>query len=147
MIDAHSALRTFLIAASPLRTLLGGDYVYWPEIPGGGDPPMPGKAISFRFNGGITFPTLRAQDARVSMRCYGETAFEAMEVYRALYDRLHDRQNFIVDDPGGDVGFHGTIETVPGVPLEDPATRWPYIFSVWAARVATIPVAGGAGGS
>ena len=136
MIDAHSALRTYLIAASALRTLLGGDFVYWPEVPGGGDPAMPTKAIAFRFNGGLTYPTIRAQDARVSVRCYGATAYQAMEVYRALYDRLHDQQNFIV----GDVGFHGAIEQVPGVPLEDPTTHWPYVFAVYSVRVATIPV-------
>lgn len=135
MIDAHDALRDYLIAASPLRTLLGGDYVYVPEIPGG-DVTMPRKAIAFRFNGGLTFPTIRAQDARVNFRCYGATYLEAGSVYRALYDRLHDRQNFIV----GDVGFHGAIEEVPGVPLEDPGTRWPYFFAVYSIRVATIPV-------
>jgi hypothetical protein len=135
MIDGHSALRTHLIAASPLRTLLGGDYVYWPEIPS--NLVMPRKAISFRFSGGQTEPYLYAQQARVVFRCFGSTAYEAMSVYRALYDRLHLTQNFIV----GDVGFHGVIEDVPGSPLEDPDTNWPFVHTVYTVWVATAAVA------
>lgn len=137
MIDAHAALLSYLNAASPLRTLLGGAFVYTPEIPGGPDgPDMPRKAIAFRFGGGFTYATLRAQNARATFRCYGTTHVEAMSVYRALYDRLHDKQNFIV----GGVGFHGTEEDVPGEPLEDPRTTWPFIFTVYSVRVATVPV-------
>jgi hypothetical protein len=138
MIDAHSALRTHLIAPSALRTLLGGDFVYWPEIPQ--NPPglaMPGKAISFRISGGASSAYLRAQRARLTLRCWGESSYEAMRVYRALYDRLHDSQNFIV----GDVGFHGAFESVPGEPLQDPDTGWPFIFAVYDLWVATVSVA------
>ena len=138
MIDSHSALRTHLIAASDLRTLLGGDFVYWPEIPQ--NPPsltMPDKAISFRIAGGTSSPYLRAQRARLTVRCWGESAYEAMRVYRALYDRLHDSQNFIV----GDVGFHGVFESVPGEPLEDPDTGWPFVFAVYDLWLATVSVA------
>jgi hypothetical protein len=137
MIDSHSALRTHLIAASPLRTLLGGDYVYWPELPANLSSSMPRKAVSFRFAGGQTYPYLRAQSARLTVRCWGESAFEAMRVYRALYDRLHDTQNFIV----GDVGFHGISESVPGEPLEDSETGWPFVFTVYDVTVATVSVA------
>ena len=134
MIDAQSALRTHLIAASPLRTLLGGNHVYWPELPStrSGDT----KNVVFRISGGDTDPYLRAQDLRVTFRCYGESPFEAMRVYRALYDRLHATQNLIV----GDVGFHGVDEDVPGAPMEDPVTDWPYVFAVYSIRVATVPV-------
>jgi hypothetical protein len=134
VIDVPTALVVFLREPSPLRTLLGGNYVYTPELPAtrSGDT----KNVVFRVSGGTTEPMLRAQNLRVTFRCYGESHFEAHRVYRALYDRLHDRQNFIV----GDVGFHGTIEEVPGAPLEDPATDWPFVFSVYSARVATIPV-------
>lgn len=142
MIDAHSALRTHLIAASPLRTLLGGDFVYWPELPANGanlTPAlvMPRKAISFRIAGGQSSPYLRFQRARLTVRCWGESSYEAMRVYRALYDRLHDSQNFIV----GDVGFHGVFESVPGEPLEDPDTDWPFVFAVYDLWVATVSVA------
>lgn len=142
MIDAHSALRAHLIAASPLRTLLGADHVYWPELPANGsnlNPPlvMPRKAISFRISGGLTNAYLYAQDARLTVRCYGSTSYEAGQVYRALYDRLHLSQNFIV----GDVGFHGISESVPGSPLEDPKTGWPYFFVIFDVKVATVAVA------
>jgi|SRR5688500_2025388 len=135
MIDAHSALRSHLIATSALRTLLGGDYVYWPEIPG--TVTMPRKAISFRFSGGQSNPYLYAQQARVVFRCYGSTAIEAMSVYRALYDRLHLSQNFIVST----VGFYGAMEDVPGDPQEDPDTDWPFVHTVYTLWVATVAVA------
>lgn len=134
MIDVHSALRTFLIAASPLRTLLGGDFVYWPELPAGVSGAT--KRIAFRVNGGLTSDGLRMQGARVNFRCYGESSYEAMRVYRALYDRLHDTQNFIVEG----VGFHGALEQVPGQPLEDPGTGWRFVFAVYSVDVATVPV-------
>ena len=134
MIDAHSALRTFLLADSPLIALLGGNHVYWPELPAG----VSGNAkrVVFRFNGGLTDPYLRAQQARVNFRCYGSSSFEAMRVYRALYDALHGQQNFIVSG----VGFHGAVEDVPGAPLQDPGTGWHYIFAVYTVTVATVSV-------
>lgn len=135
MIDAHSALRTYLIAASPLRTLLGGTYVYWPELPSSRAGDL--KSVVFRFSGGTSSPYLPTQEARVNFRCYGATHVEAMTVYRALYDRLHAIQNVIV----GDVGLYGAEEDVPGEPLEDPSTGWPFVFTVYTIRVATVPVA------
>jgi len=137
VIDAPAALLSYLNATSPLRTLLGGAFVYTPEVPGGPNgPTMPRKAIAFRGTGGFTYPMLRAQDGRVSFRCYGSTHVEAMSVYRALYDRLHDTQNFIV----GGVGFHGANEDVPGQPLEDPRTGWPFVHTVYTVKVATVPI-------
>lgn len=138
MIDAHNALRSYLIAASPLRTLLGGDFVFVPEVPATVTGlVMPEKAISFRMTGGQSVKSLRAQKARVTFRCWGTTSEEAREVYRALYDRLNDKQNFVV----GTVGFHGADEEVPGEPLEDPRTGWPFVHTVYSVTVATVPVA------
>jgi hypothetical protein len=139
MVDIPTALVVYLRDTSPLRTLLGGNYVYTPELPStrSGDT----KNVVFSVTGGQTNPYLRAQNLRVAFRCYGESSEDAREVYRALYDRLHATQNFIV----GDVGFHGAVEEVPGTPLEDPGTDWPYIFTVYSIRVATVPV--GDGGS
>lgn len=142
MIDAHNALRAYLIEPSDLRTLLGGSFVYTPQLPDNRTGLQ--KNITFRVTGGQTHPNLRAQVLRVAFRCYGEpdagsdmsAGESARAVYRALYDRLHDKQNFIV----GDVGFHGAIEEVPGAPLEDPVTNWPFVFAVYSIRVATVPV-------
>lgn len=137
MIDIHSALRTHLLVASDLKTLLGGDHVYWPELPASLSSSMPRKAVSFRFGGGSTDRYLHAQQARLAVRCWGESSYEAMRVYRALYDRLHDSTNFIV----GGVGFHGAFESVPGEPLEDPDTGWPFVFAVYDLWAATVSVA------
>ena len=134
MIDAQTALRTYLLEPSALRTLLGGTYVYWPELPSTRSGNT--KNVVFRVTGGRTYPHLRAQDLRVAFRCYGESSDKAHEVYEALYDRLHATQNFIV----GDVGFHGAFEEVPGASAEDPGTDWPFVFAVYSIRVATVPV-------
>lgn len=135
MIDPAEALRAHLIAPSALRTLLGGDYVYTPEVPS--NVTMPRKAIAFRLGGGSSSPYLYAQAARATFRCYGSSHAEARDVYQALYDRLHLSQNFIV----GDVGFHGISESVPGEPLEDPDTDWPFMFAIYEVVVATVAVA------
>ena len=134
MIDVPTALVVYLRDTSPLRTLLGGNYVYTPELPSSRAGNL--KSVVFRVTGGSTEPVLRTQRLRVSFRCYGESHFEAMRVYRALYDRLHDRQNF----RQGDVGFHGIEEEVPGTQLEDPTTNWPFVFAVYSVTVATTPV-------
>jgi hypothetical protein len=139
MVDPYAALLVHLREPSALRTLLGGAYVFTPELPGNRAGNL--KSVVFRNTGGNTEWQLRAQTLRLAFRCYGESAEEAYEVYGALYDRLHDTQNFIVDG----VGFHGATEEVPGVPLEDPTTNWSFVFSVYSLRVATIPVSGGAG--
>lgn len=136
MTNAHDALRAYLIAASPLRTYLDGDLVYWPEVPGGGDPPMPDKAISFRGNGGFSEPELGLQRASVSFKVWGSTAHQAMEVYLLMRDRLHGAQSVVQ----GGVGFYNIVEEVPGQPLEDPVTNWPYIFAVYTCAVATVAI-------
>jgi hypothetical protein len=60
LIDAHDAIRTYLIASSPLRTLLGGDFVFAPEVPATFTGlSMPDKAISFRVTGGSAASTPR----------------------------------------------------------------------------------------
>ena len=86
MIDVHSALRLHLLEPSDFRTLLGGPYVYWPELPAGtaGN----AKRVVFRGNGGSADDTLPIHRYTVNFRCYGSTAYEAFSVYRELHDRL-----------------------------------------------------------
>lgn len=138
MIDPHDALRSYLIAASPLRTLLGGDFVFVPEVPANFTGlTMPEKAISFRFNGGASGKMLKTQSARVTFKCWGSTSDEARDVYAALYDRLNGQQGLVV----GNVAIHGADEEVPGSPLEDPKTGWPFIHTVYTVTLSTTPVA------
>jgi len=138
VIDPHDALRTFLIAASPLRTLLGGDFVFVPEIPGSFTGlQMPEKAISFRISGGRSLPYNKTQQARAVFRCWGTTSDEARDVYAALYDRLNGQQGLVV----GGVAIHGADEDVPGEPLEDPDTGWPFIHTVYTVTLSTTAVA------
>ena len=144
MIDAQSALRLHLLEASDLRTLLGGPYVYWPEIPANPGFTMPRKAIAFRFNGGSSDDQLPIQRPTINFRCYGSTAYEATSVYRELHDRLIRTGNFTVTEtystPDEEVGFYNWREITPGQPLEDPRTGWPFMFTVWSPTIATLPI-------
>ena len=110
MIDSHDALRAFLIAPSALRTLLGGDFVFAPELPATFTGlTMPDKAISFRVTGGLTGKYLKTHSARVTFRCWGTTSDEARDVYAALYGRLNGQQGLVV----GSVAIHGADEEIP----------------------------------
>jgi hypothetical protein len=138
MIDPHDALRAYLIAASPLRTLLGGNFVFTPEVPATYTGlTMPDKAISFRITGGLSHPYNKTQSARVAFRCWGTTSDEARDVYAALYDRLNGQQGLVV----GSVAIHGADEDSPGEPLEDPDTGWPFIHTVYTVTLSTTSVA------
>jgi hypothetical protein len=142
MIDAHSALRLHLLEPSDLRTLLGGPYVYWPELPAGTSGAA--KRIAFRFNGGSADDNLPIHRYTVKFRCYGASAYEAFQVYRELHDRLVRTGPFIVTEtfsnPDDYVAFYNVAEITPGQPLQDPGTNWFYTFSVWQATVATTSV-------
>lgn len=141
MIDSQSALRLHLLEPSDLRTLLGGPYVYWPELPEG----VSGNAkrITFRINGGSSNNDLPIHRTVVNFRCYGSSAYEAMQVYRALHDRLVRTDNLIVTDTfngNARTGFYNITETTPGQPLQDPSTGWHYVFSMWTLTVSTLAI-------
>lgn len=142
MIDAQSALRLHLLEPSDLRTLLGGPYVYWPELPAGTSGAA--KRIVFRFNGGSADDQVPIHRPTINFRCYGSSAYEAYQVYRELHDRLVRTKNFIVTEtfstPDEYVAFYRMAEITPGQPLQDPGTGWHYTFSVWQATVATTSV-------
>ena len=142
MIDAHTALRLHLLEPSTLRTLLGGPYVYWPELPAGVSGAT--KRVAFRFNGGSADELLPLHRYTVNFRCYGASSYEAGQVYRALHDRLiRDGNRIVVDtfpNPDERVGFYNFSESTPGQPLQDPGTGWHYFFSVWTVTVSTLAI-------
>ena len=142
MIDAHSALRLHLLEPSTLRTLLGGPYVFWPELPAGTSGAA--KRVAFRFNGGSAEDTLPIHRYTVNFRCYGASSYEAGQVYRALHDRLVRDGNRIVTEtyatPDDRVAFYNFAESTPGQPLQDPGTGWHFFFSVWTVTVSTLAI-------
>lgn len=141
MIDAHTALRLHLLEASPLRTLLGGPHVFWPELPAGTSGAA--KRVVFRGNGGSADNELPMHRYTFNFRTYGSTSYEAGQVYRALHDRLVRTGNLIVVDTfdtNRRVGFYNFMEVTPGQPLQDPPTGWFYFFSVWTVTVSTLPI-------
>ena len=141
MIDASTALRLHLLEPSTLRTALGGPYVYWPELPAGVSGAT--KRVVFRFNGGSAEDTLPIHRYTVNFRCYGDSAYEAFELYRLLHDRLVRQDNLIVTDTfngNARTAFYNFRESTPGQPLQDPGTGWHYTFTVWTATVSTLAV-------
>ena len=141
MIDAHTALRLHLLEPSTLRTALAGPYVYWPELPATVSGAT--KRVVFRFNGGSADDDIPLHRYTVNFRCYGESAYEAFELYRLLHDRLVRTDNLIVTDTfngSARTGFYNVTEVTPGQPLQDPPTGWHYTFSVWTLTVSTLAI-------
>ena len=142
MIDADTALRVYLLEPSDLRTLLGGPYVYWPELPAG----ISGNAkrITFRMNGGSADNDVPINRYTANFRCYGSSAYEAKQVYRALHDRLVRTDNLVVTDTFADpdqrVAFYNITEVTADQPLQDPPTGWHYRFGIWNLTVSTLPI-------
>lgn len=146
-IDPTYATRAVLLRPSALATLVTeaganparGPDIYSPRIPGE-YVPMPRAAIAFRITGGPTQRSVRTSRPRIEFRCYGADQDEADAVDRALYARLHGLTNQLVPTPDGVAGLLGFHQSVAGAPLEDPATGWPFVFSVWDLLHATQPV-------
>jgi hypothetical protein len=147
VIDVMTATRLVLLRPSALATLVTevgatpdrGPDIYHPRIPGE-YVPMPRQAIAFRVTGGPMSRSVRIGRARLEFRSYGADEDEASAVDRALYDRLHGLTNQLVSTPDGTAGLLGFYQSVAGAPLEDPATGWPFFFSVWECTHATQPV-------
>ena len=145
MISWSRAFRLYLLEPSPLRTWLGGPYVYKPAIPPGpGGPTMPRRAISFRGNGGSADNDLPLHRPTVNVRIWSTTDDDAEVGYRLFHDRMVRKNNVIVadtfSDPDERVAFYNWTEVTPGQSLEDPPTGWPYIFTVWTPTVSTLPI-------
>ncbi len=138
--NISAAFRVFLTESSALRTYLGGDFVYTPEIPNGIS--GAGKRIAFRFNGGPpTDRTIPMRRQRVNVRCYGTSAQEAEKLYMQYHARIQHVHNELVTVGSEEVIFYGMHEDTPASHLEDPVTGWFYVFTVTALTVSTMAMA------
>ncbi len=89
-VRAIEMFRTLLLS-KPAITALVADRVYGPPgIPrGSASPPgMPAKAITLAQTGGMDNPSIPLTWARIDMRCYGETQYQAAVLYSTVAEEL-----------------------------------------------------------
>lgn len=122
MINAPVVLRTFLIAQTPLFTLTGNRI--WEErvYPIEGWTPSDGNAICFRTRGGRPDYTGLMLTQSWMFKCYGSDESDAHDLYRTLFDVLHDKAT------GG--MYHSELE-IAGQLLQEGPLGWNYSLSFW----------------
>jgi hypothetical protein len=129
--DAESALRDYLLSKTDLTTLLaayGTSYALFAgaDVPGPGYTPAQGGAVCFKVRGGQPDYSDALLKPSIQLKCYGSSALIANQVYRALYDVLHNAR-------GGSLVRWAQCEVL-GQALSEQSTGWPFYltyFTVW----------------
>ncbi len=127
ILDKWAALRTFVLADTEVFNLTEGR-VYINEIPEtiieAQDPRNPAKMLVLGMAGGAgKTDLLPTENANVTALCYGESAFEADKVLRALIQLFLFAKREIIDG----VLFHHFNATGGQTPLVDPDIVWPAV--------------------
>lgn len=129
MIDAPEVLRAFLATKTTLTALIGDRL--WPQrtFPIEGYLPSQGQAIVFRPRGSGTVDySGNVYTLSWAFKCYGRDELEADQLYRTLFDVLHDAK--------GAGLFRAALE-VGGQPLQEPVIKWDYCLSYWTTLMPT----------
>lgn len=95
------------------------------------------KCITLKTAGGLGNQSpLDVNRTRIDVRCYGESPYEARQVYLTVYSALKGMASHIETDIKLLSAYHD------GGPysMRDPDTRWPFTLSSWMimSREATI---------
>lgn len=139
--DAVVALVAYLRADTQVAALAAGR-VYGAELPPQEAAQMPRKAVVVTAaGGGTTGPGARSYlplgTVRVDVRCYGETQYEAMKVWRAVHGALKRLGRC----PQGEALLHAAYEEAGPLQTREPEVGWPLVLSVWEALVAEMAIA------
>ncbi len=127
MIDVHDALLTFLeVAGTELNGMVADRLFAGRSVPPVGYDPGDGPCVCFRVRGGRPDYDDALLMTSVQFKTYGHNEERAFEVYRALYDRLHNGHD--------DVILHAEAEGI-GQPLEEPGTEWRYVLAFFLVMV------------
>ena len=124
MIDAVAAIQEVLLADAALVVKVG-DRVYLQRLPEGHD--FDQQAVVLTVRGGSTdlyVPFIRPS---VQFQCWGKDTIDAQEVYRLLFEALHDRSRISV--ASGFLIF--AFEEVFGQTLIDPDTKKSYVIAIF----------------
>ncbi len=126
MISVVRVLREWLLLQPLIIPQVGTRIWGMPGIPPLEVPNMPQKAIVLYQNPGSARWGIPVYNASIQARCYGVTAWEAEEVWGALYDTLH-RVNCINVTIGAD-DYTIYVSQLAGGPSEqqEPLTDWPF---------------------
>lgn len=128
MIDAKNVVHSYLRAQSALTAIVGSR-IYHERLP---EDFTIAQAVVFSRRGGVTNPySPDLLEPSFQFKCYGSTAEDAEEVYRALYDALQGIENQTV----GSDEILSAIEEVQGQDLRDPETDWPFVLTFFQFMV------------
>lgn len=122
--------------------------VEYPELPRSLDDAMPFKVLVIT-PGGSAFSAgdnsyVKVARMRADLRCYGETAMQAMNVYREAAEALKAlrRRTVTVGAVGEEVGvvLDNAILSAGPLTVIDPDTKWPCVYATWAVHGSEIEV-------
>jgi len=128
VLDILSAIRSYLADQAGLMAHTGnaGERIYaGPDLPPEYSPAN-GAGILFNLRGGGQDYTSLVLSPSIQFRTYGPTMKAAIAADRALYDALNDAQCWPIKIARLDV---------PGQPLSDPDTRWPFVLSFYTINL------------
>lgn len=139
--DPIEALVAYLRADPQVAALTAGR-VYGAELPLQEAALMPRKALVVTAaGGGAVGPGARSYLAvgtvRMDVRCYGETQYEAMRVFRAVHGALKGLRRH----PQGPMLLHAAYEEAGPLQTREPEVGWPLVLSVWEVLVAEMAIA------
>ncbi len=141
-IDWNAALKEFLDGEAYVTDEVGTK-IFVRNIPKGGG--TPGKALVLVQSGGGAAIRLPIVTCEYRFRCYGDTAYEAREVYRGLRSALHGvKRKRITPGTGvSDSGTHWLIiakETGSPQDVMEPETDWNFVLCQFWCMFFTFPV-------
>lgn len=116
--DTNAIIRAYLITQTDLTDLIGGGTprIYCPRLPENCELP----ALGFFTRGGVDNPHIpEIEIPSVQFDCWADNAFDAREVYRALYSILQGIQEIDVTYDGSDYRILSAWEEVKGQDLQD----------------------------
>ncbi len=139
--DAVAALVAYLRADAEVAGLVMGR-VCGAELPPQEAAQMPRKAVVVAASGGSSIgPGARSYLPvglmQVDVRCYGETQYEAMRVFRAVHGALKR----LGRRPQGEALLHAAYEGAGPLQTREPDVGWPMVLAVWQLLVAEMAIA------
>lgn len=139
MIDSNLTLVTYLMQSAAIVALVANksrtvvtqeSLIFCGKLPQGYKPEVNGRAITFMNRGGAADPELPIIRPSVQIECWAPALDSqgARELYRAVFDQLHQKNNIDL----GDIGYILAItEEVQGQDLDDPDTQWASVLSYY----------------
>jgi hypothetical protein len=129
--DAIGALITLLKADATISALLG-TRVYGLELPRADADSMPRKAIVINSAGGIGESSYRdVFKYRLDFVCYGETPFEAYEVFRTVRAVLREIERGVTSS----TFIYSADHSAGPFSFRDSDTKWPHTIDTWLIKV------------